>query len=83
MAHHGDEGTEYVWRFAISGSGERRALCEDPTIEFIREQLCNLLDVVGLYKGDMRVHVDRFCLLNDEARTYLIYEDEADARVVG
>ncbi len=62
------------WGRDISGKSyietEREALHDDPVIEFFREQVLNLLDVVVLTCDGEPVRVNGFRLAQDEATHY-------------
>lgn len=64
---------DYIWRFDLHHPHPPQALHADPRVEFMREQLLNLLEVVALYHGDEPVPIDRFRVLGGEATLHAIY----------
>jgi hypothetical protein len=75
----GDDGEEYVFRFALKPDSTDGSGYSDPLLELIRGQLADLLDAVVLTEGGRRVRVDGFRLLQDPDTQYAVFPDAGRA----
>lgn len=63
-----------VFRYRLPGDARRRPIHSDPLAEMVREQLCNLLDIVQPLSGESEVALDGFRYLGPERRPLALYD---------
>ncbi|WP_291321813.1 hypothetical protein [Desulfonatronospira sp.] len=77
-----DESGDFIFRFVLS-SNEKQPLYSDPLIEMVREQICNLLNVVVMTSGNKEVNIDGFKLLNNLDCVYKLFDRKKGAETSG